>query len=325
VAANEKSASEEEKGTKRSVLAAFFANFLIAICKFVAGFTSGSSAMLAEGAHSVADTVNQVFLLISLPLSKSGPDREHPYGYGKDRFFWSLLVAVGLFVAGAVFSIYEGVTKITGELEGGESYLLAYIVLGASFVFEVGALIVSTREFRRAARGEGRYFWDHFRTTRNTTLKVPLYEDAAALTGLVIAAGGLFLTQLTGDTLYDGLASIGIGVVLGVVAFELGSDSRRLLLGEAVPPEDEERLREIMTSFTEVTDVLRLLTMHLGPNAVLVNAEIHVVDGLDTDQIEELLERITQSMRDEMPEVAHTFIELHPPGKTGQSAPRTSG
>lgn len=316
MAAN-KGASDEERGTKRSVLAAFVANFLIAISKFVAGFISGSAAMLAEGAHSVADTVNQVFLLISLPLSKSAPDREHPYGHGKDRFFWSLLVAVGLFVAGAVFSVYEGITKITGESEGGEAFLIAYVVLGAAFVFESGALVVSTREFLKSARDENRSFWGHFRTTRNTTMKVPLYEDAAALAGLAIAAAGLLLTQLTGNHVYDGIASIGVGVILGFVAFELGADSRALLLGEAVPPEDEERLREIMTSFEEVTDVLRLLTMHLGPDAVLVNTEIHVVDGLETDQIEDLLERITQRMREEMPEVAQTFIELHPPGKVG--------
>ena len=317
MAAN-KGASDEERGTKRSVLAAFVANFLIAISKFVAGFITGSAAMLAEGAHSVADTVNQVFLLISLPLSKSAPDREHPYGHGKDRFFWSLLVAVGLFVAGAVFSVYEGITKITGESEGGgESFLIAYLVLGAAFVFESGALVVSTREFLKSARDENRSFWGHFRTTRNTTMKVPLYEDAAALAGLAIAAAGLLLTQLTGNHVYDGIASIGVGVILGFVAFELGADSRALLLGEAVPPEDEERLREIMTSFEEVTDVLRLLTMHLGPDAVLVNTEIHVVDGLETDQIEDLLERITQRMREEMPEVAQTFIELHPPGKVG--------
>ncbi len=316
MAAN-KGASDEERGTKRSVLAAFVANFLIAISKFVAGFISGSAAMLAEGAHSVADTVNQVFLLISLPLSKSAPDREHPYGHGKDRFFWSLLVAVGLFVAGAVFSVYEGITKITGESEGGKSFLIAYVVLGAAFVFESGALVVSTREFLKSARDENRSFWGHFRTTRNTTMKVPLYEDAAALAGLAIAAAGLSLTQLTGNHVYDGIASIGVGVILGFVAFELGADSRALLLGEAVPPEDEERLREIMTSFEEVTDVLRLLTMHLGPDAVLVNTEIHVVDGLDTDQIEDLLERITQRIREEMPEVVQTFIELHPPGKVG--------
>jgi divalent metal cation (Fe/Co/Zn/Cd) transporter len=151
-------------------------------------------------------------------------------------------------------------------------------------------------------------------------MKVPLYEDAAALLGLLIAASGLYATQLTGNGIYDGIASIGIGGVLAFVAWELGRDSRALLLGEAAPPEDEERLRNVMTSFEEVTEVLRLLTMHLEPNAVLVNAEIHVVDGLDTDQIEELLERITRAMRKEVPEVSQTFIELHPPGKIGQSA-----
>jgi len=316
--------SSEEKGTKRSIYAALIANLLIAISKFAAGFISGSSALLAEGAHSVADTINQVFLRISLPLSRSGPDREHPYGYGKDRFFWSLLVAVGLFVAGAVFSVYEGVMAITGESERNESYLIAYVVLGAAFVFEAGALAVSTREFGRAAREENRSLWVHFKTTRNTTMKVPLYEDVAALVGLIIAAAGLFLTQVTGNRVFDGLGAIGIGLVLGFVAFELGRDSRALLLGEAVPPEDEERMYEIITSFEEVTEVLRLLTMHLGPNAVLVNAEIHVIDGLDTDQIEDLLERITEAMRDEMPEVAQTFLELHPPGREGQSAPRAS-
>ena len=315
---------DAEAGTKRSIYAAFAANLLIAISKFVVGFISGSSAILAEGAHSVADTVNQVFLFISLYFSKSGPDQEHPYGHGKDRFFWSLLVAVGLFVAGSVFSVYEGITKITGESGEHGSFLIGYIVLGAAFIFESGALFVSSREFRKVSREEGRSFWEHFKTTRDTTMKVPLYEDAAALVGIGIAAAGLLLTQTTSNDIYDGLASIGVGVVLAAVAWELGTDSRKLLLGEAVPPEDEQILRETITSFSEVTDLLRLLTMHLGPNAVLVTAEIHVVDGLETDQIEDLLERITQALRSRMPEVTHTFIELRPPGRVGQSSPRTN-
>jgi cation diffusion facilitator family transporter len=303
----------EEKGTKRSIYGALVANLLIAISKFIAGFVSGSSAMLAEGAHSVADTVNQVFLLISLPLSQRSPDPEHPFGYGQERFFWSFIVAVGLFIAGAVFSFYEGVTKITGEAEGDGSYLISYIVLGAAFVFESAALVVTIREFRKAARERDRSFWDHFKTTRNTTMKVPLYEDVAALVGLVIAAAGLFVTQLSRNTLYDGIASIGIGVVLSVVAFQLGADSRTLLIGAAAPPEDRQRVHETIAAFEEVNEILRLLTMHLGPNAVLVNAEIHVVDGLDTDQIEELIEQITNAIRDEVPEANQVFIELRPP------------
>jgi len=316
VTEQEESAAEE-KGTKRSVYGALVANLLIAISKFVAGFISASSAMLAEGAHSVADTVNQVFLLISLPLSKRSPDPEHPYGYGQERFFWSFIVAVGLFIAGAVFSIYEGVTKITGQAEGHGSYLIAYIVLGAAFVFEGVALVITSREFRRAAREEERSFWDHFKTTRNTTMKVPLYEDTAALAGLVIAAAGLFLTQLTDNALYDGMASIGVGVVLSVVAFQLGADSRALLIGQAVPQEDRQRVYETISGFDEVKEILRLLTMHLGPNAVLVNAEIHVIDGLDTDQIEALIESITHALQQTLPEANQVFIELRPSKQPG--------
>jgi cation diffusion facilitator family transporter len=225
------------KGYQRSIYGALVADLLIANSKFIAGFVSGSSAMLAEGAHSVADTVNQVFLLISLPLSQRSPDPEHPFGYGQERFFWSFIVAVGLFIAGAVFSFYEGVTKITGEAEGHGSYLIGYIVLGTAFVFESAALVVTIREVQKAARERDRSFWDHFKNTRNTTMKVPLYEDVAALVGLVIAAAGLLFTQLSGNTLYDGIASIDIGAVLSVVAFQLGADSRTLLLGAAAPQE----------------------------------------------------------------------------------------
>ncbi len=304
---------DAESGTRKTVYAALIANGLIAIAKFVAGFVSGSAAMLAEGAHSVADTTNQIFLLISLRLSTSAPDEEHPHGHGKDRFFWSFLVAVLIFFVGAIFSIYHGVMAlIHSGGEGHESFFISYVVLGAAFIFEAIALTIATREFRRAAMEEGHSFFEHFRLTRNTTMKVPLYEDAAALTGVVIAAAGLFLTQITGNPIFDGLASISVGVVLLIVAWELGTDSRRLLLGESILPEDQERIREIILSFPETVEVLRLLTMHLGPSSVLVNAEIQVADGLDTDRIEELLERITATIRREVPEVTQIFIELHP-------------
>jgi divalent metal cation (Fe/Co/Zn/Cd) transporter len=146
---------------------------------------------------------------------------------------------------------------------------------------------------------------------------VPLYEDVAALVGLVIAAAGLFFTQLTSNTVYDGIASIGIGAVLSVVAFQLGADSRKLLIGAAAPQEDRKRVHEAIAAFEEVNEILRLLTMHLGPNAVLVNAEIHVVDGLDTDRIEDLIERVTHAIREEMPEADQVFIELRPPQQPG--------
>ena len=319
MAENEKSGGGDS-GTKKVVYAAFAANLAITISKFIAGFITGSAGLLAEGAHSVADTVNQVFLLVSLRSSKSSPNRNHPYGYGKDRFFWSLIVAVGLFVAGAVFSFYEGVSKIL-EGSSGESasFLVGYIVLGVAFVFESASFVITAREFRKAARDEDRTFREHFRTTRNTTMKVPLYEDSAALVGLVIAFAGLLFSQLTGSHVFDGIASVTIGVVLIFVAYELGKDSRALLLGEAVPPEDEEQLRELITGFDEVNDIVRLLTMHLGPDSVLVNAEIHVADKMDTDQIEDLITRITKKIGEQMPEVTQTFLEPHPPKAEGQT------
>jgi divalent metal cation (Fe/Co/Zn/Cd) transporter len=144
-------------------------------------------------------------------------------------------------------------------------------------------------------------------------MKVPLYEDVAALVGLVIAAAGLLFTQLSGNTLYDGIATVGIGAVLSVVAFQLGADSRTLLIGAAAPQEDRQRVHETIAAFEEVNEILRLLTMHLGPNAMLANAESHVVDGLDTDQIEELIEQISYAIQDEVPEANQVFIELRPP------------
>ena len=148
-------------------------------------------------------------------------------------------------------------------------------------------------------------------------MKVPLYEDVAALLGIVIAASGLFLTQLTGSHVFDGAASICIGFILIFVAWRLGSDSRRLLIGESVTTGDRKKIESAINSFSEVTEILRLLTMHLGPNEVLLTAEIHVKDGLDTNEIEALLDCITRKVCSEVPEVAQTFIELHPEGRAG--------
>ncbi len=316
---------KSDGGTQRVIYAALGANLLIAVAKLAAGIVSGSTAMFAEAAHSVADTINQVFLLVSLRLSRARPDEEHPYGHGKDRFFWSFLAAVFIFFAGALFSLYSGIHAIIDPPDEHESFLLNYAVLGVAFLFEGGALVISAREFMHAARAAGETFREHFHTTRNTSMKVPLYEDAAALVGIAIAAAGLAIVQITGNAVFDGIASIGIGLVLLYVAIQLGAESRALLIGEAVPAEDRARMREVMESFPEVSGVLRLLTMHLGPNDVLVNAEVHVADGLDTDDIEGLVERITQALKDANPMVSQTFIELHEPQRKPATADPAPG
>jgi cation diffusion facilitator family transporter len=300
-----------EEGTRKAILAAFVANLGIAIGKLVAGLLTGAAAMLAEAAHSFADCFNQVFLLVGLRLSGARADEDHPYGYGKDRFFWSFMAAVFIFFAGALFSLYRGARGLIDPHPHTGSFLPSYLVLGAALAFETWALLVSVRALRAAAVRVGHGFWRHLDRTRNTALKVPFYEDAAAIVGIVIAAGGLLLVQLTGEPRWDAVASLGIGVVLLFVAWEIGADSRALLLGEAMDAADRRTLREALRSVPEVERVARVLTMHLGPEDVLVNADVQVRRGLRTAELEGVIDRLNHRVHAALPQVKETFIELH--------------
>ena len=209
-------------GSKKIVLVALGANGTIAAGKFAVGLLTGSAAMLAEAAHSVADTVNQGFLLVSINLSDNPADEDHPYGYGKERFFWAFLAAVFIFVAGAFFSVYEGIQKL---LEGGEhhgSFWPSYLVLGLAFAFDSVVLVLAVREAQHQAGLMRVGVREFLRESTDVTLKTALYEDVAATTGVVLAALGLVLLQVTGNPVFDGIASILIGVVLIVVAIMLG-------------------------------------------------------------------------------------------------------
>ena len=316
---------EERGGTEIAVYGALAANALIAIAKLGAGFLSGSSAMLAEGAHSVADTMNEVFLLIGLHLEDAPADEEHPYGYGKDRFLWSFVAAMFIFMAGGLFSIYDGAHSIMHAGENDESFLIGYIVLGVAFLFESSSLFVSVHQFRKAAAAEGDTLRRYFKTTADTSIKVPILEDSAALVGLALAAGGLALTEFTGDGVFDGLASIGIGLLLLGVALVIGTNSRDLLLGSALPQEDRQRIREVIRSFPEVTSIYRLLTMRIGAKSALITAELHLIDGLDTDQIEQLLARIEQAIRQRVPEAVQIFLEVHPGERPAEAGMQRAG
>lgn len=312
-------------GTRTAIVAALLANLAIAVAKLLAGLATGAAAMLAEAAHSFADTCNQVFLLTGLRLAGARPDEEHPYGYGKDTFFWSFMAAVFIFFAGALFSIYRGVRGLLEPRPHEGGFLVSYAVLGVAALFELGAFLVSVRELRRAARARGRRFWTHLEATRDTALKVPFYEDAAAITGLALAAAGLALVQATGDPRWDALASLGIGGVLLLVAWELGVDSRALLLGEAMDLEGRRRLHEVLRSFPEVVHVARVLTMHLGPEDVLVNADVQVRTGLATEQLEDLMDRLNHRLQAELPQVRETFIELHSADMHDRARARAGG
>ena len=233
----------EEHSTRTTVLIAGAANLFVAAVKVVAGVLTGSSALLAEAAHSAADTLNQAFLLASIRRGRRPADSRHPFGYGQERYFWSLLAAFGIFVAGAGFSVFEGVLAITRP-DHGHDVLIGYVVLVVAGLAELVSFVRALSQSRQQAAGEHRGLVAHLRSSADTTVKAALFEDSAAMVGLVLAAAGLGLRQLTGSGVWDGAASIAIGGLLVVVAVRLGLDSRDLLLGRAADPRLQQVIRD---------------------------------------------------------------------------------
>jgi cation diffusion facilitator family transporter len=298
--------------SKKTVLAALFANLAIAAAKTVAGLLGGSAAMLAEAAHSFADTMNQVFLLVSLSLSDREPDEDHPFGYGKERFFWALLAAVFIFVSGALFSLWQGVHGLLGgeTVQGG--YLLTYAVLVFALVAEGTSWWRAAHQVRSEAATAGTPVRAYVQQSRDPTVKTVLFEDSAAVTGVLVALVGVGLHQLTGKGFFDAGASILIGVLLAYIAYRLGRDTKGLLIGEAARPEQREALRQAIVAHPEVDVVLQLLTMHLGPRSLLVAVRLDLRDGLSSQQIEAVSTRIEAELAEVVPEVTQVFLDPTP-------------
>jgi cation diffusion facilitator family transporter len=296
------------RSTRRTVLVAGAANLVVAATKLAAGMVSGSSAMLAEAAHSFADTLNQVFLLTSLCQSNRPPDEDHPFGYGQERYFWSLLAAFGIFVAGAGFSVFEGIHAMTRSHQH-ENPLIAYVVLAVSFVAEGISFARAIRQMRQEADDRGRRVIDHVRRSPDMTVKAALFEDTAAVLGLGLAAIGLVLTQVTGSSVWDGAASVAVGVLLIVVAYRLGRDSRDMLIGHAADPDERRLITEEINATDGVDDVLELLTMRLGPDHLLIAARAGFGDEITAGQVEDLAEDIDRRVRDRLSVTPHVFID----------------
>ncbi|MBO2454783.1 cation diffusion facilitator family transporter [Actinomadura barringtoniae] len=292
--------------TTKTVLVAGAANLILAITKLAAGAVAGSSAMLAEGAHSVADTLNQGFLLASLRRSERPPDRWHPFGYGNERYFWSLLAAFGIFVAGAGFSIFEGLLSIFGRESGGGEVWLAYAVLALGFVLEGTSWV---RAFTQARRESRESVLEHVKRSPDVTFKAALFEDTAAMIGLALAAAGLTLREITGSHLWDGLASILIGVLLIVVAYALGRDSKGLIIGRAADPDLQSEIRHEIEAASGVDGVDELLTMHFGPDQLLVAARVHFSDDISADEAEDVAGEIDLRLQERLPAVRHVFLD----------------
>ena len=295
-----------------AVLGALFANGLIAIMKLAAAFVTGSSGMMAEALHSIADTTNQVFLLLGLRFYQRPASKKHPFGYGKERFFWSFIAAIFIFGVGSTYAIYEGVVKLKHP-HAPENLFWAYLVLGISFVLEGASISLAVYQELKEARHEGLTFFQYLRESKDPTAKTVLFEDSAALLGILIAGAGLYLTEHhsgPGDGAYwDGLASILIGIVLAIVAFVLARTSRALLLGEAASAKTVRAITEAIESHPNVVKVVEILTMHLAPKQILINAHVNLLKDLVTDDIEKTNEEIESLIMKTEPKVALIFLE----------------
>jgi cation diffusion facilitator family transporter len=295
-----------------AVLGALFANAIIAILKLVAALMTGSSGMMAEALHSVADTTNQVFLLLGLRFYKRPASEKHPFGYGKERFFWSFIAAIFIFGVGATYAIYEGVAKLRHP-HAPENLEWAYWVLAISFVLEAGSIALAIYQEVKEAQHEGLTFFAYIRESKDPTAKTVIFEDSAALLGIIIAGAGIYLTEHhtgPGDGAYwDGVASIVIGLVLAVVAFALARTSRGLLLGEAASRKSVRAIAQAIESHPNVVKLVELLTMHLGPKQILINAHINLRDDLVTGEIVKTVEEIEELIKQAEPKVEMIFLE----------------
>ncbi|WP_424190204.1 cation diffusion facilitator family transporter [Actinokineospora sp. G85] len=287
-------------------------NLAIAVLKLIAGLITGSSAMLAEAVHSVADTITEILLLTALRVSVRPADRRHPFGYGKARYFWALLAAVSIFASGAVFALYEGFSTVLGEAEEQTSPVVAYAVLAIAFLLESVSWVQALRQVRREAREAGRTLRTHLRDSDDPASKTVLYEDSAALVGLVLAFAGVGLHQLTGSSLWDGLASIAIGVLLAGVAFLLGRTNAGLLIGKQADPGLLVGVRDALDGAPEVEAVVDLQTMLIGTDRVLVCARVDFVDSLTAGELERVCLRLAGALEDRFHDVTEVFIEPVP-------------
>jgi len=292
--------------SKKTVIAALIGNTLIAVTKFVAAAMSGSSAMLSEALHSTVDCSNQLLLLYGMRRAARPADTYHPYGYGKELYFWTFVVAVLVFALGAGLSIYEGITHLE-HAQPLTNVHISYAVLGAALVFEGISWWIAWREFHR--RRKRQTIFQAVHRTKDPALIAVLFEDSAAMLGLLVAFAGIAASQVFHAPLFDALASIGIGIILGAVALWLAYESKGLLVGESVDPQTLDDIRHIITADSRVMRLADALTMHLGPDDVLLTLDVDFADHLSTSEVEETVVDLEQRIQQHHPEVKRIFIE----------------
>jgi cation diffusion facilitator family transporter len=293
-------------GSTRVIVAALIGNGLIAITKFAAAAYTGSSAMLSEGVHSLVDTGNQILLLFGLKQSRKPPDDDFPFGHGKEVYFWSFVVAILIFAVGAGVSLYEGVVRVMSP-QPVENVIVNYIVLGFAMVFEGGAWFFAFKEFGRVKGSRG--YIAAVQQGKDPTFFVVLFEDSAAMLGLTVAFIGVWLGDVTGNAIFDGLASIIIGLILAGTAAWLAYETKGLLIGERANREVVDGIRRIVKAQPAVRHVNEVLTMHMGPEFILVNISVDFADSLRVGEIEKTAAHMDHQIKTHFPNVKRVFIE----------------
>ncbi len=293
-------------GSKKVIFAALIGNTLISITKFAAAAMTGSSAMLSEGIHSLVDTGNQGLLLYGIKQASKPADEDFPFGYGKEIYFWSFIVAILIFALGGGISIYEGIRHLSNP-EPISNPMINYIVLGLAMVFEGAAWWFAFREFSKQ-KGKWGYI-EAIQRAKDPSIFVVLFEDSAAMLGLVVAFAGVALSQFTGILIFDSIASIVIGMILVGTSIWLAYETKGLLIGESANRGVVQEIRAILQLEPSIEAVNEVLTMHMGPDFILANISVDFVDSETVDRIETVIARIDQAIKQKHPEIKRVFVE----------------
>ena len=293
-------------GSKTVIIAALIGNSLISVTKFIAAGITGSSAMMSEGIHSLVDTGNQVLLLYGLKRAARPPDENFPFGYGKEIYFWCFIVAILIFALGGGISIYEGISHIQHP-EPIKNPMINYIVLGLAMIFEGGAWYFAFREFTRS---KGRWgYLEAVQRAKDPSIFVVLFEDSAAMLGLIVAFVGVWLSQVTGIAIFDGIASVTIGLILVGTAIWLAYETKGLLIGESANHAVIRGIRDALQTQTNIEHINEVLTMHMGPDFILANISVDFADSISAGDVERDIAKIDRLIKQKFPEIKRVFIE----------------
>lgn len=304
-------------GSKKAVYAALFGNLGIAITKFIAALVTGSAAMWAEAYHSASDTFNQILILFGIKTSTKAASYQHQFGHGREVFFWSFIVATMIFGISGILSLEQGVSSLFEKAHQIKDPQISYIVLTIAFGFEANALRVALKQFLREIieKGEKISFSsmiEHFKESKDVALLTVIVEDCAALLGIIIAGIGILLSDITGNAIYDAIASLFIGGILMFFAFFLAKENRGLLIGESVTNREYKKIVRSIQEIPEVNKLISMRTMHLGPEDILVGVQVNLIDNLDTDKIESVTDAVEQKIMEIIPNTnrEHIFVEI---------------